>query len=101
MKTWKIIDIWINRSYWFCNWWYIVFKIWKIEHYWGSRRWLIEDLCISLWIYKESEMNKLKNKRFEIIKEEKFDNWDTMYEIQLINKKINPEKKKFYIYSEK
>jgi len=99
METGKITEIWISYNYWFYNWWYIKYKIRKKEHYWHSTDRLIEEFCMKIWIYKEDDMQKLKNKRFKILDYEYFDEWWVRFEVELINKKINPEKKTFNLYS--
>lgn len=98
MEKWKITEIWIKYNYWFYNWWFIKFKIWKTEHLWHSTDRLIEDFCMKLWIYKEDDMQRLKDKWFYINDYEYFEDWDYKCEIEIINKKTNPENKKFWIY---
>jgi len=100
MKKWKITWIGINYNYWFYNGWFLKFKICKKEYYWRSTDRLIEDICIKLEIYKEDDMQRLANKRFNILNIEEFDNWSAKYEIEITNKKINPDKKTVWIYDE-
>lgn len=100
MKTWKITWIWINYNYWFYNGWFINFKIWKKEYSWHSTDRLIEGICIKLEIYKENDMQKLNNKRFNILSSIEMGKWWISYEIEIINKKINPDKKSVWIYDD-
>lgn len=101
METGKILEIWVERSYGFYNWWYMIFEVWKKKYYWNTKKtWMIEDNCKHLWIYNEDDMKKLANKRFKILYEIKLDEWWTWYKIEIINKKINPDKKTIWIYDD-
>ena len=98
MKKWKILDIGIKYNYGFYNWWFIKYKIWNNEYFWHSTERLIEECCMKLWIYKEDDMKRLIWKRFIVIDEENFEDLESKFEIQVVNKKINPEWKNIWIY---
>jgi len=93
----KIINIWINKSYWFNNWSFIEYQIWKRKIMWSERDTIAENFCLQHWIKSEYEMGKLENKKFEIIDEEHIGDWTINYLIKLINKKINPDWKTFWL----
>jgi hypothetical protein len=100
MRKWKILDIGIKYNYGFYNGWFIKYKIWKIEYFWYSTERLIEEACVKLWIYKEDDMKRLIWKRFIVIDEEVFEDLESKFEIEVINKKINPDLKSIWFYSE-
>ena len=100
MEKWKITGIGIKYNYGFYNWWFLKFKIWKKKYYWHSTDRLIEAICMELWIYKENDMQKLNNRRFNILDIEEFEDGGAKYEIVIVNKKINPDKKSVWIYVE-
>lgn len=99
MEKWKITGIGIKYNYWFYNGWFLKFKIWKKEYYWQTDK-LIEKICMELWIYKENNMQRLNNKRFKVLNICELVDWWAKYEIEIINKKINPDKKSVWIYVE-
>ena len=100
MEKWKIIWIGIKYNYGFYNGWFLKFKIWKKNFNWHSTDRLVEAICMKLWIYKEYDMRILNNKRFKILDIEKLEDWSSKYEIEIVNKKINPDKKSVWIYGE-
>ncbi len=94
---WKILNIWINKSYGFNNWSYITFKIWNRKIHWSERDTIAENFCIQHWVKSEYEMSSLENRKFEILNEECSEDGTVNYLIRLINKKINPEWKTFWL----
>lgn len=101
MKTWKIIELGIETNYGFYNGWYMIFEIWKRRYYWNAKKsWLIEKNCMELWIYSENDMQKLANKKFNILDIIELEGWWAWYEIELVNKKINPDSKSIWIYDD-
>lgn len=97
MNYWKILNLWINRSYGFNNWSYIKYKIWKETKIWSERETIAEDFCIRHWIRNEDDMYKLENRKIEILDEEISEDWTISYLVRLINKKINPERRTFWL----
>lgn len=95
---WKIINLWIIKSYGFNNGSYIEYKIWDKKVHRSERDTIAESFCKTYGINREDEMHKLENKKFEILDEEINEDGSINYLIKLINKKINPNWKTFWLY---
>jgi len=65
-----------------------------------KKSWLIEENCMELWIYSENDMQKLANKKFKILNIVELEGWWAGYKVEIINKKINPDKKSIWIYDD-
>lgn len=95
---WKILNLWIIKSYGFNDWSYIEYKIWDKKIRCSERDTIAESFCKTHWIKREDEMYKLENKKFEILDEEINEDWSIKYLIKMISKKINPNWKTFWLY---
>lgn len=95
---WKILNLGIIKSYGFNNGSYIEYQIWERKVRWSERDTIAESFCKTHGIRREDEMHKLENKKFEILDQEDNEDGSVNYLVRLINKKINPHWKTFWLF---
>lgn len=97
MKKWIITKIEINRIYWVGYNWFIDFKVWDNRYHCSN----INNFMKAYNKDRRSNIESIKWSDFRVLSEyKKSDKW-LLFEIELINRDFNPDKKITYIYWEK
>lgn len=97
MKKWMITNLNIHRNYGLNYKGFIEFKIWDEKYHCSEVNKIIKDIILNNRIKYEFYIDNLKWVDFRIHTRYKMWNWYCVYEVEILNNYLNPNKIMSYL----